>query len=279
MSVVRKKKIAKIVGAIIFLIMLVIIIVSLVATGHSQTRRIQDQLELGQRYLLDMNYEQAIVIFEAVIVVNPQNIDAYIGLIDAYAQSGDYISALSVAERAYETTGDVTFLEMQDEYREIISLQNETDENVPVENNESDVIDEDDEIQGLAVDSIRYDGLFSYVDDIDGVLLNHILRFYEDGSVIRAHIDAIEVGSRDYWPYGKWFNKEDCGPVGYYSTEDNKVSITINMAPNSYDEYTGYFDGGTLNLTLYHHDYPEYEYSEHYVFIFYPADVIPNYIP
>ena len=40
----------------------------------------ESMLELGKRYLDEMNYEQAIVCFEEYLEIDPQCVDAYAGL-------------------------------------------------------------------------------------------------------------------------------------------------------------------------------------------------------
>ncbi len=64
----------------------------------------QSHLDLGQKYLLDGNYEQAIVEFNRVIEIDPKNVEAYIGLADAYAALGDYESAIEALERGIAET-------------------------------------------------------------------------------------------------------------------------------------------------------------------------------
>ncbi|MDR3310958.1 MAG: tetratricopeptide repeat protein [Oscillospiraceae bacterium] len=46
-------------------------------------------LDLGRKYLNDLDFEQAVVAFDNVIRIEPKNPDAYIGLADAYAGLGD----------------------------------------------------------------------------------------------------------------------------------------------------------------------------------------------
>jgi len=115
----------------------------LAATGESIT----ELLSLGQRYLLELNYEAAIVAFTRVIEIDPMNVDAlvgrgqarvlwqeeldlaradferaleidersvgaYLGLVDIYIRLGDFERALELARLGYEMTGDAALREM-----------------------------------------------------------------------------------------------------------------------------------------------------------------------
>ena len=76
----------------------------LLVSCAAQKAEWQSHLDLGQKYLLDGNYEQAIVEFNRVIEIDPKNVEAYIGLADAYAALGDYESAIEALERGIAET-------------------------------------------------------------------------------------------------------------------------------------------------------------------------------
>ena len=72
----------------------VMIVVAAVAAGiliysNSPSRRLQQQLDLGARYLSELEYEQAISAYEAALTIDPKSTDAYIGLLAVYDRSGD----------------------------------------------------------------------------------------------------------------------------------------------------------------------------------------------
>lgn len=66
-------------------------------------------LSLAERYLDELNYEQAVIEFQRVIEVDPMNADAYEGLIAAYEALGDYDKAEETRLKALEITGDSRF--------------------------------------------------------------------------------------------------------------------------------------------------------------------------
>lgn len=112
----------------------VVLVLGIIAAGlfvlivNSAERRLVDQLELGRKYLEEMNYEQAIVAFEAVIAIDPKCEEAYLSLAEAYVaqgvgDSGVYLSgediyvvkenvkkAMEILEEGYSQTGLETIL-------------------------------------------------------------------------------------------------------------------------------------------------------------------------
>lgn len=67
---------------------------------------ISDALSLGERYLSEQKYEQAIIEFDRVLEIEPLNVDAWLGKAEAYVQLGDIAKAIEVLEKAYAITGD-----------------------------------------------------------------------------------------------------------------------------------------------------------------------------
>lgn len=91
-------------------VMAVILVIALAAAlgigiYNSPTRKVNAQLDLGNRYLEDMEYEEAIVAFEAAIAIDPKKEDAYIGLADAYIGLEDYETAVKILEESSKDIG------------------------------------------------------------------------------------------------------------------------------------------------------------------------------
>lgn len=80
-EVVVKKK-SPIVIFVIIAVLLVagIVIAILFISGNSKGKRLQKQLELGQKYLTDLDYENAILAYKAAIEIDPKCEDAYLGI-------------------------------------------------------------------------------------------------------------------------------------------------------------------------------------------------------
>lgn len=89
------------VALIIFLLML------LVACGK-KTMTIDDYLTLGNKYLLEENYEQAVVAFMAVIEIEPRNIEANTALGDIYVKTKEYEKAIEYYEKVCEIDNTIS---------------------------------------------------------------------------------------------------------------------------------------------------------------------------
>ena len=99
-SFFAKKKII-----ITFLIAVILIASGITAAvilseGSSISVSTSDMLQLADRYLKEMNYEQAIIEFQKILEIEPKNVDAYIGLAEAYVALGDNDRAIEVLKRA-----------------------------------------------------------------------------------------------------------------------------------------------------------------------------------
>ena len=54
-----------------------------------------DKIELGQKYLTELNYTEAVASFTEAIKLDPDNIQAYMGRAEAYMALGEYDKALA----------------------------------------------------------------------------------------------------------------------------------------------------------------------------------------
>lgn len=59
----------------------------------SQAERLQEQLDLGQKYLTELNYTEAILAFTDAIEIDPESIPAYMGRAEAYRGTEQYAEA------------------------------------------------------------------------------------------------------------------------------------------------------------------------------------------
>ncbi|MEG1752453.1 MAG: DUF5050 domain-containing protein, partial [Christensenella sp.] len=75
--------------------------------------RINEQLELGQQYLIDEEYDKAIIVFEEIIESNPKLYKGYVGLADAYIGKGDKDKAMQILQTGYEITKSDKIKEVQ----------------------------------------------------------------------------------------------------------------------------------------------------------------------
>ena len=83
-------------------ILALVLTLGLCACGDSSAKW-QEQYDLGQKYLTEGNYEEAILAFTAAIEIDPKNALAYVGRGDAYLGRGSDEESLTAAFADYET--------------------------------------------------------------------------------------------------------------------------------------------------------------------------------
>jgi len=66
-----------------------VLVFSVVLTGcaNIKSMRVNAQMKSAQKYLLEEDYEKAIVKLEKTIAIDPKNVDAYILLAKAYQEA------------------------------------------------------------------------------------------------------------------------------------------------------------------------------------------------
>ena len=79
---------------ILSLLLALALTLGLTACGDSSAKW-QEQYDLGQKYLTDGNYEEAILAFTAAIDIDPKQALAYVGRGDAYMAGIDLDAELS----------------------------------------------------------------------------------------------------------------------------------------------------------------------------------------
>lgn len=85
--ITEKRKLLQLVAAVLLAVMLL----TACASGASKAA---DKIELGQKYLTELNYTEAVASFTEAIRLDPDNIQAYMGRADAYLALGEYEKAL-----------------------------------------------------------------------------------------------------------------------------------------------------------------------------------------
>ena len=100
-----KKNIIIIIVAALLMIGGVGAIVAVNVTKSNSQNALTD-IQIAERYLSEQNYEQAIIEFEKILEIEPMNVDAYLGLAEAYIGKGDTEKALEILRKGLEQTGD-----------------------------------------------------------------------------------------------------------------------------------------------------------------------------
>lgn len=116
-----KVKIAILVGVVA----LVSVIVAALVYNQPE-RKVNRLLDLGQKYLEEENFEQAVVTYKFVLEIEPKNekatsgaVTAYLGWSDQLVAEEDYEKAKEILTEGYELTGDQ---QLQDALQEVDQL-------------------------------------------------------------------------------------------------------------------------------------------------------------
>lgn len=98
-----------------FVIVCIILVLSMPGCAEKQRELTVDELiSLGEKYLLDLNYEQALVQFNKVIEIEPMNVRGYTGAAEAYMGLEKFDEAVAVLEKGLEQTEDDEIRNMLD---------------------------------------------------------------------------------------------------------------------------------------------------------------------
>lgn len=129
---ISKKK-GLIIGVLIALIIIISLIIGIVIIKIMPERKVKSLLSLGDKYLSEMNYEDAIAAFEAAIEIEPKTEAAYIGIANAYIGLGNYEKALDAVERGISVLGETdNLIELKAHIEELIA-QREKEEKEALE--------------------------------------------------------------------------------------------------------------------------------------------------
>lgn len=92
------------------------------------SQNIDELLSTAQKYLIEQNYEQAVIEFNKIIELDPMNAEAYLGLAHTYIDMGDREKAVEILEMGFEMTGDERLKALLDELTATDNTQPEPDE-------------------------------------------------------------------------------------------------------------------------------------------------------
>lgn len=95
---------------------------------NSPENRLNRQLDLGQKYLSEQNYEEAIVAFNQAIEIDDKCMEAYAGGVEASLQSGDRESLQFFCEKAIEAMKSMNADELEQNMEHIQVVYRAVDE-------------------------------------------------------------------------------------------------------------------------------------------------------
>lgn len=120
----QKKKMSIVIGSILLVVILAImsaVLITKMSSGGGQN--IQDLLDLGQKYLNELDYEAAIVVFDEAIALDPKCEEAYMGKATAQYSLGLYQDAIDTLKEGIKVVDESSELEeflkkIEDELRD-----------------------------------------------------------------------------------------------------------------------------------------------------------------
>ena len=89
----------------------VLLAVALLTACSSKAEKVREKLELGQKYLTEQNYTEAVASFTEAIGLDPENITAYLGRAQAYEGMEQYDDAKADYTTAIEKAEDQPYLQ------------------------------------------------------------------------------------------------------------------------------------------------------------------------
>ena len=97
----KQKKFPVWIIAVAAVVVIAAVVIGIVVAGSgSLKKKSAQQLEMARKYVSDMNYNQAIIAYKALIDIDPKNTDAYIELAEVYIKAGQPDKADEILEIA-----------------------------------------------------------------------------------------------------------------------------------------------------------------------------------
>lgn len=110
------------IAAAVIVLVLGITGIAVAYADNSARQRLEEQLELGNQYLDDMDYEQAIAAFEMALEIDDKCVEAYLGLAEAYTRLGELDKAIEILELGILKTDSE---ELKEKLEELQALKEE----------------------------------------------------------------------------------------------------------------------------------------------------------
>ena len=119
---VKKKKGVPIWLPIVVVVAVLAIVTGVIVYSNSPAQRLKKQLALGDRYLFDLKYEEAIDAFTAALEIDPKNKEAKTGLTESslelaeeLIEDGNTKKARKILKKAYDLTDDQSLVDRIEE--------------------------------------------------------------------------------------------------------------------------------------------------------------------
>lgn len=233
----------------------------------SKMTRVQEQLDLGSKYMEELDYESAIAALNKAIQIDPKNVDAYTMLAEVYEKSGRVDEAKEVLERALGI--------------ETLAAEKKDEINKRIQNLEflvmiSEAPGEYDEPKMVELSNINNYDIYYTIETKESRLLATDLKYIapilldEDGSyIVKAYTvdsegkghDELEVKytiklAKEHVEKNSW---ENVGDIYRYRGEDGKIITGWKEIDGSWYYFT---DNGNMATGIIEIDGEKYCFDE-----------------
>lgn len=140
----KKKKKTGLFIAIGVACLIVIAVIVIIVARSSNGNKYESKIKAAEKYLSELDYENAIASYKAAIEINPTAVEAYLGLADIYLAMGKPDEAVAVLQEGINTTGSDELKEKLDVLTERNLDDEETKEDAEDSNSTADSIEESD---------------------------------------------------------------------------------------------------------------------------------------
>lgn len=206
----------------------IIAVAFITATANSPARKAEKKLSLAERYMTELNYAEAIVLYNEILEIDPKNIQAYKGLFDAYIATDDEEKARETVARAESLLASGDAEDIRTELRTLIeTMQATIDEKYKVEEPESEPEPEPEENLKEKI-TMNADGSYTVSEfnddgdefkrtyyDVDGNITYRYIVEYETAGKISRITGYLANGTIDGWG------------ICEYDEEGNYVQTTV----------------------------------------------------
>ena len=96
-------------GKIVRLLALILLAIISMTACTSHAKSVTEKIELGQKYLTELNYAEAVAAFTEVVKIDPSNIEAYAGRAEAYKGLKQYDDAKTDYTTVIEKADDLPY--------------------------------------------------------------------------------------------------------------------------------------------------------------------------
>lgn len=224
----KKGIIPIVISIIVVLVVAAALIILFTINSSGKGDKLQEQLELGQKYLNELDYVQAIIAYETAIEIDPMSVDAYLGLANAYVAQGEYEKALEVLQSGYNLNSSDVLNTMIQKVKDKIRQDAEPvfEENISETNTES----------GNNISRPTYQECV--LSEAEAEYLNQIIKLFNDGQYeyVAEVINYVELKKivESYGPNFIYDNKKIYIEFHNFAGEGVSMLIIPLDAENGY---------------------------------------------